>query len=348
MVKIKTGIASYGLSGSAFHAPFIDVHPGFELTAIVERSKNLARERYPEAVIIRSFEELISVNEIELVVVNTPDPTHYQYCRAALMAGKHVVVEKPFVFSVARAEELVALASERGLLLTVYQNRRFDGDFMTLASVVRSGELGRIVEFNASFQRYRNHIEEGSWKERADRRVGMTYNLGSHSLDQALVLFGMPEKVWADIAVLRDGGAVDDYFNIVLFYPRMRVNLKAGYLMREAGPRFAVHGTAGSFVTYGLDPQEEALRGGARPGSEGWGLVAENEWGVVNSAAGRRKYPMTAGNYALFYDNIHACLRNGAEPQVTHHQMLNLVRLLEAAFESAASGHAVKVGWETV
>ncbi len=341
MRPIKTAIASFGLSGQVFHAPFLNDHPGFDLIAIGERSKDLVRHRYPNVVRPHSFEELISIHEVELVVVNTPDVTHYDYCKKALLSDKNVVVEKPFVFTVEEAKELINLAQDRGLLLTVYQNRRFDGDFLTVKQIRDSGNLGRIVEFESDFQRYRNYVVEGTWKERADRHVGMTYNLGSHSLDQALVLFGMPEGLWATIDTLRDGGQVDDYFHIVLLYPRLKVTLRAGYLMREQGPHFTLHGTAGSYMVYGIDPQEEALKGGALPCEEGWGSVPESQWGIINTDAGREPYPTIAGDYRRYYDSIYRTLRGGDAPEVTHEQMINLIRLLEACFESNETGRTI-------
>lgn len=341
MKPIKTGIASYGLSGQVFHAPFLHENPGFELTAVVERTRDLVRERYPYVKRITSYEALLADPEIELVVVNTPDTTHYEFVKMALAAGKHVIVEKPFVSSLDEAEELVSLAEQSGRLLTVYQNRRFDGDFMTVKQINESGALGRVVEFDSAYQRFRNQVVGGTWKERADRHVGLTYNLGSHSVDQALVLFGMPDAVSADIEIMRDGGMVDDYFNITLYYPRLRANLKAGYLMREAGPHYRLHGMAGSYVVYGMDPQEEGLKVGLLPGDEHYGVFPEGQWGILHTDAGREKYPTLNGNYMLYYDNIYDVIRRGARPEVTHVQMLELIRILEACFKSKESGEIV-------
>ena len=210
MDRIRTGLAAYGMSGRVFHAPFISTNPHYELTAITERSKELSRERYPDARIVRSFDELIGLEELDLVVVNTPDNTHYEYARRALEAGKHVVVEKPFTTTVAEAEELVALAGEKGL-------------------------LGHLVEFESTFPRYRNFIKPNTWKETGKDGGGLTYNLGAHVIDQAVQLFGMPEAVFADIATLRKGGKVDDYFIIHLLRPskapEVKITLKSSYLM---------------------------------------------------------------------------------------------------------------------
>lgn len=342
MNPIKTGLAAFGLSGQVFHAPFLSLHDGFELSAVVERTKNLAREIYPGIKTVRSFEELLQ-EEIELVIVNTPDPTHYDYCRLALEAGKNVVVEKPLVFSSEQARELTALAKRKGVLLTVYQNRRFDGDFLTVRQILRNGELGRVVEFQSAFQRYRPQLSPIAWKEHSKERVGITYNLCSHLSDQALVLFGKPEGVWATMDTQRAGIRIDDYCYMQLIYPHLKVSLRAGMLIREQGPRFAVHGTAGSYVKYGIDPQEGILRSGGHPTKGDWGQEPEAEWGILHTDAGRKPYPTVAGNYLAYYDNLYKALRERATPCVTHDDMLTDVRMLEAAFESAQSGCTVKL-----
>lgn len=345
MKKIKTGIASYGMSGSVFHAPFLDIHPGFELYTIVERSKDNALKRYPDVHIVRSFDELLAIAEIELVIVNTPDVTHYAYTKQALLAGKNVIVEKPFVFEVHEGEELVALAKEKGLLLAVYQNRRWDGDFLTVKKVIESGAIGRVVEFQSAFQRFRNYIQEGTWKEKSDHRVGMTYNLGSHMIDQAVVLFGMPTAIYADIDHLRDNSAVDDYYFITLIYPQAKVLLRAGYLMREETPRYYVHGTSGSFVKYGLDPQEEMLKAGAPPISNNWGKEEECKWGILNTDISGMHYhgkiETIPGNYGAFYDDIYNALTNHIKPQTNAENVLSVIRIIEAAFQSKQLGQVI-------
>lgn len=191
------------MSGQIFHAPFISTNPAFELTAVTERSKELSKERYPEARIVRSFEELIALDELELIVVNTPDSTHYEYARQALEAGKNVIVEKPFTTTVEQGQELVDLARSKGLAISVYQNRRWDSDFLTVQEVLDKGLLGRLVEFESTFPRYRNFIKPGTWKETGSLGGGLTYNLGAHVIDQAVQLFGVPEAVFADIDIIR-------------------------------------------------------------------------------------------------------------------------------------------------
>jgi predicted dehydrogenase len=339
--EIKTGIASFGISGQVFHAPFISTHPQFELTAIVERTKNLSKERYPEARIVRSLDELLAIDAIELVVINTPDATHYGYAKKALEAGKNVIVEKPFTKTAAEGRALIALARAKGLMLGVYQNRRWDADFLTVREIIDSHRIGRVVEFESTFARYRNCIQAGNWKEQDG---GMTCNLGSHLIDQCLCLFGMPEAVFADIAVMRDGGLVDDYFMIHLLRcakaPEVRITLKAGYLMREPEPRFVIHGTEGSYVKHGVDKQEELLKRGAIPASSDWGVETEDEWGILNTATsdGRTfygKYPSRRGNYADFYESVYRHLRYHVPLPTDAAGVLPVIELIEAAKESS-------------
>ena len=339
MKPIVTGIASYGMSGSLFHAPFISINSGFDLRFIVERTKDLSKERYPDVRILRSFDELIAEPEIELVIVNTPDVTHYEYTKKALLAGKHVVVEKPFVFTVKEGNELIKLAEEKSLMLSVYQNRRWDGDFLTIQKILESGALGRIVEFNSAYQRYRNYIQPGTWKEVADNRVGITYGLGPHMVDQAVVLFGMPGAVYADIDGLRDGSMVDDYYHIQLIYPKLKVSLRASYLSREETPRYYIHGTEGSFVKYGIDPQEEMLKAGVSPLLAGWGSEEEALWGTINTDINgvhfRGKVETIKGNYGCFYDEVYCAIRNGKPLSTAAYNVISVIKILEAAFESA-------------
>lgn len=351
MEKIKTGLAAFGMSGQIFHAPFISTNPAFCLAAITERSKELSKERYPSARIVRSFEELIALDELELVVVNTPDSTHYEYARKALEAGKNVIVEKPFTTTVEQGQELVDLARSKGLAISVYQNRRWDSDFLTVREILDKGLLGRLVEFESTFPRYRNFIKPDTWKETGKLGGGLIYNLGSHLIDQAVQLFGMPEAVFADVDVIRKGSSVDDYFVIHLLRPskapRIKVTLKSSYLMCEPEPRFVLHGTEGSFVKYGLDRQEADLNDGLLPGTPGWGVEDESTWGLLHTEKDghvvRRKYPSLAGNYAAFYDNIHRHLRFG-EPLLTDAaDVLPVIRLIEAACDSSEMWKTVKL-----
>ena len=215
---IKTAISSFGLSGQAFHGPSLKVNPGFEVVQVLERSKNLSRQLFPDASIVRDFSKIIKNPAIELVVVNTPDYLHYEMVKQAINAGKHVVVEKPVAQKSAEAEELLQLAKNKGVVFTVYQNRRLDGDFLTVQKILEQGNLGRLVEFESHFDRYRTYITPDTWKEEGDEYIGVLHNLGSHMVDQAFVLFGKPLSVNANLKIVRTGGNAADYYDIRLEY----------------------------------------------------------------------------------------------------------------------------------
>ena len=316
--KIHTGLASYGMSGRIFHAPFLETNPDYILKTILERTPKGSKEKYPGVNIVTSYEELLSDKNIDLIVVNTPDHTHYELAKNALNAGKHVVVEKPFVVESSDGEELIKIAEERNLVLSVFQNRRWDGDFLTVKKVIEDGLLGRLVEYEAHFDRYRNFINKNTWKEEEGKGTGVLYNLGSHLIDQALVLFGLPELVNANIRTFRDGGKVNDYFDIRFEYPNFRVILKSSYLVRE--------------------PEEELLNKGVRPVGEKWAKERENFWGLLNTSINgkdvREKIKTLPGNYNKFYNNVYKAIMGDEELAVKPGEALNVIRIIEMAIRS--------------
>jgi len=342
MKTIKTGLAAFGMSGQVFHAPFIEANPNFELSVITERSKNLSQELYPNAHIVRSFDELLA-SDVELVIVNTPDITHFDFAKKALEAGKHVIVEKPFTTTEYQAKELIDLAKKKRLMLSVFQNRRLDSDFLTVKQIIDYDVLGRLVEFESTFSRYRNYIKPDTWKETGKVGEGLIYNLGSHIIDQALQLFGMPEAIFADISTLRTNGNVDDYFIIHLLHPinapEAKITLKSSYLMCEAEPRFVLHGTEGSYVKYGTDRQEADLTAGMKPYSPDWGKEEESTWGLLHTEKDgltvKGKYPSLPGNYGDFYDNVFLHLRCDGILLSDAEGVLPVIRLIEAAVKSS-------------
>lgn len=351
MEIIKTGLAAFGMSGQVFHAPFIQSNPHFELTKIVERNKELSRERYPQATIVRSFKDLLKDKEIELVVINTPDDTHYEYAKMALKARKHVIVEKPFTKTSKEGRKLIKLAEKKGRMLSVYQNRRWDSDFLTVKSVIDKKLVGRIVEFESTFARYRNFIKPDTWKETGKLGGGLTYNLGSHLIDQAIQLFGKPQAVYAEIDTLRSNGKVDDYFLIRLlrptFFPSIKITLKASYLMCEPEPRFVLHGTEGSYIKHGTDNQEAALLAGENPEQDGWGSETEDQWGILRTQSEENcfygKYPSIPGNYQLFYENIYEHLRLRKRLETDAREILPVIKVIEAAFRSQREGKLITI-----
>ena len=308
------------------------------LVSICERSKNESLELYPHVQVVRSFEELIANPQLELIIVNTPDITHYDYCKAALEAGKHVIVEKPFAFTVKEGAELVELAEKKRLLLTVFQNRRWDCDFLTMQKLLKENRLGRIVEFRSSFQRYKNQVVDGSWKEKKNRFVGIVYNLGPHLVDQAVCLFGKPDGVFAQIRVQRDNSQVDDFFQITLIYKEIHVLLTAGLLMKEPTANFVLHGTQGSFVKYGIDPQEDQLKRGMKPTDEGYGIDQPENFGILHTEidgnTNREQIQSIPGDYMQFFNNVALSIRQQAFPAISAKENLLVIKILEAAFQS--------------
>ncbi|MFB6457493.1 Gfo/Idh/MocA family oxidoreductase [Chitinophaga sp. Hz27] len=342
---IKTGICSFGMSGQIFHAPFIHVNPNFEFTAVVERSKNLAKAKYPNVKVYTNIDDMVSDPDLDLIVVNTPNYTHYDYARTALEAGKHVVVEKPFTVHHLEAQELIELAASKGLLLSVYHNRRFDSDYKVVKKTIESGVLGDIIEFEIHYDRFKEELSYKKHKEEALPGTGGLYDLGSHLIDQALTIFGLPRKVWADIRIIRKDSVVDDYFELVLFYDTLRVRLKSSYLVKEPLAAYQVHGRIGSFIKSKSDIQEAQLQRGLMPDSPDWGAEAPHEWGLlhttINGKTVKEFIPGGSGNYMDYYNAVYEAIANGAPNPVNPQDGANVVRVIEAAFESSNGGKVV-------
>jgi scyllo-inositol 2-dehydrogenase (NADP+) len=345
--SIAVGLVGFGVSGRFFHAPFIHAVPGLRLAAIVQRTGDSAHDSYPEAAIVRTVDDLLEMDQIQLVVVATPNTTHAPIAARCLEAGRHVVVDKPFAPSSAEAARVAALAAERGRVLSVFHNRRWDGDFLTLQQLLASGVLGRPVSFQSRFDRFRPLPKAGAWRERAEPGSGVLFDLGPHLVDQALALFGMPEAITGDVRVERHGVEADDAFDVTLHYPAMRAVLSATMLAAARGPRFVVHGRGGSFVKHGVDPQEAALRSGAVPGTAGWGEEPERGWGVLTrpSDGGVRHEPVKTlpGDYRRVYENVRDAIRGTAALAVTAEHATRVVRLLELAVQSSRERRTVAV-----
>lgn len=347
MQPINTAILSFGMSGKLFHAPFINVHPGFSFYAVWERSKKLAQEIYPGVKSYQTLEELLDDPAIELVIVNTPNYTHYDYTKKVLEAGKHAVVEKPFTVAVTEGETLIALAKEQNKILSVYQNRRYDSDYKTIKKVVEEKWLGHLVEAEFHFDRYREALSPKLHKETPGKGTGALYDLGSHIIDQALQLFGMPQQIFADIQVVRPLSKVDDYFELLFYYTDKRVRLRCSYLVREPLPGYILHGVKGSFIKQKTDVQEQALLEGKLPGGGDWGTEPESERGLLhtekNGGIIKEYLPSFQGNYMDYYNGIYEAIRDGQQVPVSPHDALNVIRIIEAAFESSSERKAVTI-----
>jgi predicted dehydrogenase len=337
---IDVGLIGFGLAGRAFHALVFRATPGLRLAAILQRNGNEAAEKYPDARVVRSVEEVLDIRDIRLVVIATPNETHAPIARQCLEAGRDVVVDKPFTTTLKEAEGLVELATKRGRLITVYQNRRYDGDFQAIRQIVADGTLGRIVRFETNYDRFRPELKAGAWRERAGPGSGILFDIAPHLIDHALVLFGLPDAVTGDVRIERPVAVVDDSFDVMLHYPGgMRAVLRSTMLAVEPRPRFVLHGTRGSFVKQTFDPQEINLRRGYIPESGPWGGEPEKDWGVLttveNDVITKRSVPSASSDYRDYYANVRDAILGRATLAVTPEHALDVMRILEMARESS-------------
>ena len=338
MNKINTALCSFGMSGWVFHAPFITVHPGFIFFGVWERTRNLAQEKYPGVKTFRSLEELLADKNVELVIVNTPSVTHYDYAKQVILAGKHIIVEKPFTATTEQAQELIDLAKKKKVKLSVYHNRRYDSDYRTVKKVLDEGWLGKIVDAEIHYDRYVPVLSYKVHKETPTPGVGSLYDLGSHLIDQALQFFGMPVAVFADITINRPESKVDDYFDLKLFYPDHRATLKSSYYVREPLPGYQIHGTLGSFIKHKTDVQEADLQANKKPGGDDWGIEPESQKGLLhtekNGKVMREYITSLKGNYGDYYDGIYNAIRSDKNVPVSGEDGMKVIQVIEAAIKS--------------
>jgi len=344
---VRVGLLGFGLAGQAFHAPVIRGVPGMELACILQRQGTKSRGKYPGIRIARTVDELLSDPTIQLCAIATPNDSHFELARACLLAGRHVVVDKPFTPTLAEAEELVRLAAGRGLLIAVYQDRRWDGDFRTVQKIVESGVLGKIVEYECRYDRFRLEPKANAWRERADQPgAGVLFDLGPHVIDQALVLFGEPLAITASAFCQRESSQVDDAFDVCLEYPGLRAMARARIIAFQPGPHFLIHGTRGSFVKYGMDPQEARLRGENVPDGldwgEDWGEEPKDAWGTL-SLAGKpsERIRTERGDYRGFYANVRDAIEKNWPLAVTAEQALRTMRAIILAHKSSRERRTV-------
>lgn len=345
---IRTGIIGYGLSGRVFHAPFIHGLPEFELSAVCSRQAGAVQERYPDTEVVPDTEQLIASPELDLIIITAPNALHFQLAEAALKAGKHVLLEKPSVTSLLEIETLTQLATDRNRLLTVYQNRRFDGDFLHLKSLIESGELGALKHLTSRFDRFRP-TPQNRWREQPGPASGIFWDLGPHLLDQALHLLGKPDSLQANLKILRPGGATPDWFEVMLHYPDLQVTL--GSTPFEAGPmrRFNARFEQGSWQCWGLDPQEEALRAGQMPWQPEYPNAGQAQSAHRYSASEQGNITgqpddCSAGHYKAYFQALAGAILTGAMPPVSLNDACALLYTLELAEQSSAEGKCLS--WE--
>ena len=343
-MAIRTALLSFGMSGRVFHAPFIHLHPGFTLVSCWERTHQLIQSHYPSVESVSDMNQILNDPSIDLIIVNTPIYTHFDYAQKALHAGKHIVVEKAFTSYYSEALALEALAKEKGKHIFVYQNRRLDSDFLTVKKVFDSGVLGDIVEAEFHFDRFNGAQSPKLHKEIPGPGAGIVKDLGPHIIDQALYLFGKPDAVFADFRMTRPETQVEDLFEILLYYPSLRVRLKAGYYFKEPVPSYQLHGKKGSFLKVRADKQEPDLVAGLLPEGDSWGTETEEAFGVLHIDGQEPvRIPSEKGDYMKFYNNVHDTLTASSKPAVSAQDGALCMQVIDAAFTSAGEQRVISL-----
>ncbi len=343
-IPLNVVLVGYGFVGKVFHAPLIQSTPGLVLNTVVSRDAGKVHADWPHARVAANAHAAFADPTVDLVVIATPNASHAPLAIAALAQGKHVVVDKPFTLTLQEARDVVAAARQADRIVSVFQNRRWDADFLTVRRLIGEGVLGRVAEFHSHFDRFRPVVQD-RWRERDEPGGGLWYDLAPHLIDQALQLFGLPLAITADIARLRDGAQAPDYFDATLHYPRHRAILHASALVAGNGLRFAVHGTHGSYLKHGLDVQEDQLRAGVTPGAPGWGvdtrageLVKERDGRLVTEVAHAE-----VGDYRRYYAAVRDAILHGTPPPVTPQQALDVMRLVELGMQSSEEQRSLPV-----
>lgn len=361
--EIKTAVIGFGLAGRVFHAPFVNAVPGLRLSSIVQRSGDEAAQAYPSAKVLRSFADALA-SDADLIVVGTPNESHYDLAHQALSAGKHVVVDKPLAATSEQARILAKLAAENKLALAPFHNRRWDGDFVTVRALLQQRALGRLATFESHFDRFRPVPRPGTWKEAPHPSNGLLFDLGPHLVDQVLALFGPPTAITASVRTEREGSEIEDAFDVTLHYPRLLAHCRSTMIAADPSPRFHIHGTGGSFRKFGLDPQEPALVAGAKvprladrgrsPDSDNWLREDSAFWGMLTQAPNpadpktlvTHEVETEPGDYRGFYANVRDAILGVDTLLVTPEDAYRTIKLLEMARESSDQQRTLPVTFE--
>ncbi|QNL48600.1 oxidoreductase [Olivibacter sp. SDN3] len=349
--SINVGLIGFGMAGQVFHAPIINCVPGLRLHTIYARraeQQAIIHSKYPQTQIVADPQDIIQDPDIELVIVATANSVHFSLTKDALLAGKHVVVEKPFTNTATDAEELIALAQKQGKILSVFHSARWHSDYLTVQDVLKSGELGRLVTYEVRYDRFRNYLRPGAWREEDLPGSGIFFDLGAHLIDQSLQLFGKPQAIFTYLRKMREGVKAVDDFEIMLYYHNLKVSLKGSMLIKEPTPRFALYGTDGAFVKHGVDPQEVALKEGRTPlNTSNWGEEPSDIWGILHTDTkgsgfdARGPIPSKKGNYPGFYENVRDAIHGTAELVVKPEQAKDVIEILELGLKSHAERRVI-------
>lgn len=337
---IKTAVIGYGFSAKCFHIPFIDYLNEFQLIAVSSSKSKDVKNELNSVICYKTADDLIRQTDAELVVITAPNHAHFSLAKSCLLANKHVILEKPMVTTVEEGEELISLASEKELMLSVYHNRRWDGDFLTVKALIEHQELGDVHLFESSFDRFRPHVRE-KWKEKAGEGTGVWFDLGSHLLDQAIQLFGKPLAITARCLCLREGSEATDYFHVLLHYENLEVSLRSSPFCAHDKLRYRIEGTKGSYQKYHLDPQEADLLINAPLDSKDWGREPERYYGSLCTDEKTKIIPTLAGGYQCFYQQIEEAINQGGKAPVDAQDALFVIKLLKLAEESSDLGRTL-------
>jgi len=329
---INVAIIGFGLSGRYLQAPFFENNINFNLKVFLSKSQNPA-EYYPQVKVVKNIEEVLKDEEINLISICSPNDTHYNYAKLALLAGKHVMVEKPFTATSKQAEELILLANERKKILTVFQNRRFDSDFLTVQKLIESGKMGEIFNFEIHYNRFKPELNTKKWKENNSAGSGIIYDLGAHIIDQAIALFGTPQKIKGQIFTQRENSLIDDAFDIRMDYGKLKVTLRSSLLVRQPSPRYIINGTEASFIKYGIDVQEDDLKAGKYPDDINFGVEPITQEGILYceeyDLPAQNKVPTLPGRWALLFQNLYEAITNNASLTITPECVLEQIKIIE-------------------
>jgi predicted dehydrogenase len=337
---VRVGLIGYGYAGKTFHAPLIQSVTGLQLTIVGSSKRETVLADLPGVTVCSDVEEVATHPEVDLLVIASPNESHYSLAATALRAGKHVVVDKPFTVKVGDARSLVQLAEERGQLLSVFHNRRWDSEVLATKAIVESGVLGEISHFETHIDRFRPQVRQ-RWREQTGPGAGLWFDLGPHLIDQAVQLFGLPQTICASFAVLRKGGETDDWAHVQLNYRSLRVILHTSLLVSGGVPRSVLHGTLGSWAKFGADVQEKQLAAGIEPGSPGFGH--DPDPGILyEGATGKQtKIPAPIANQAEYYVGIRETLWSRQPNPVPPQQASAVMSILDTSFQSGATGRVL-------
>ena len=330
---INVAIIGFGLSGRYLQAPFFESNTNFNLKIILSNTQN-PQLVYPKVKVVKNIEVIITDKSIDLITICSPNETHYNYAKLALLAGKNVMVEKPFTVTSTEAQELISLAYTQKKVLTVFQNRRFDSDFLTVQKLIKSGELGEILNVEINYNRFKPELNVKKWKENNSPGSGIIYDLGAHIIDQAIALFGVPEKVLGQTFTQRQNSIIDDAFDIRLDYGKLKVTLKSSLLVRQPTPRYIITGSQASFIKYGIDVQEDDLKAGKLPTDTGFGVELITQEGILyfeeNTISKYKNIKTMPGNWALLFQNLYEAITNNILLIIKPQDVLEQIKIIES------------------